>query len=420
MDRALLEFVVSDQRSDLGKRPKGYPRDALPQIALLAQHKSNVVVTGHRRCGKSTFLSQALEKFHKNKFYYLRFADERLTDFAAKDFQALHEIFIAKFGEQKIFFFDEIQGKKGWNLFVNRMYENGYKFYITGSNSELLSKEISTFLTGRHLDMTIYPFSFAEYLGFKGISANAGNTLEKAKIMPALDDYLKTGGFPEVVVYGNTDVLEQIYEDVVTKDIIARYKIKEQKAFRDMALYIIANSGKEFTYNSLKKHFGLGSPNTAKNFVYYLTTAYLAIELSRFSHSLKQQAALPKKIYCIDTGMANKMSLTFQHEKGRQMENAVLTELLRKNRKAYYWKDENQKETDFIITEKNTPVEAIQVCYDPSDEKTLSRETQALASAMKKFKLQKGTIITNNTEKNATIERKKIEFTPLWKWLLEN
>lgn len=420
MNADLLEFVVSDQFENLKRKERGFPRHALDFLEPLVRHKNTIVVTGVRRCGKSTLLFQAMDRFFPNGFYYLNFADERLNDFETNDFQALHEILLKKFGEKKVFFFDEPQGKKGWNQFVNRLYENGCKFFVTGSNAELLSKEISTFLTGRHLDVSLFPFSFAEFLGFKNLKTNAGSTNDKAAIQSALEEYLEKGGFPEVLTYGTTDVLEKIYEDVINKDILVRAKIKDGKTFKDLALFLVSNCGKEFSYNALKKQFNLGSTNTAKQFVHYLTNAFLFIELNRFDYSLKKQGMAPKKIYGIDTGLVAKMGFRFSENKGRLYENAVLLELLRQNKKVYYWKDKDQKETDFLVTEKNRVIHAIQACFDLSNEKTKKRETDALLAALQRFKLTKGTIITQNMEKTEKIENKTIKYVPLWKWLLPN
>ncbi len=419
MDRVFLEFVVSDQFESLKRKDSGFPRQALSELDSFVRHKSNIVITGHRRCGKSTLLFQVMDKYFPENFYYLNFADERLNDFGVNDFQALHEIFIKKFGERKVFFFDEVQGKKGWDKFVNRLYENGYKFFITGSNSELLSREISTFLTGRHLDLALFPFSFREFLGFKKIKPVVESTHDKAIVLRELDAFVEKGGFPEVLVFGNTVVLEKIYEDVINKDILVRAQIKDDKTFKDLALFLISNCGRDFNYNSLKKQFGLGSSNTAKSFVNRLTDSFLLIELLQFSYSLKKQNQLPKKIYCIDSGMVNKMAFSFSGDWGRLFENVVFIELLRRGKKVFYWKDSVQREVDFLVLEKNRPVLAIQVCFDVSEEKTNKREQAGLLSAMKAFGLDSGAIITRDTEKTETIENKKIIYVPLWKWLLQ-
>lgn len=418
MERDFLEFVVLDQFDNLKRKPRGFSRNCLLEIEPLIRHKSTIVVTGVRRCGKSTLLFQVMGKFFKQDFYYLNFADERLNDFTASDFQVLHEIFIKQFGENKVFFFDEIQGKPSWNKFVNRLYENGCKFFITGSNSELLSKEISTFLTGRHLDLSLFPFSFKEFLKFKGLKQEIESTRDKALVLKAFDEFAEKGGFPEVLLYNNTDILETIYDDIINKDILVRAKIKDDKTFKDLSLFLISNCGKEFTYNALKKQFNLGSPNTAKNFVNQLTNAFLLIELNQFNYSIKKQGLNAKKIFCIDTGMVNKMAFRFFEEKGRLFENIVLIELLRQKKKIYYWKDSNQKETDFLIAEKNKVIQAIQVCYDLSNESTEKREINALLSAMQEFNLNTGIILTQDTQRTEKIGKKTIQLIPLWKWLL--
>ncbi|MFH0970546.1 MAG: ATP-binding protein [Candidatus Diapherotrites archaeon] len=384
------------------------------------RHKSAVVVTGVRRCGKSTLLFQVMDRFFSKGFFYLNFADERLNDFETRDFQVLHEILIKEFGDQKTFFLDEPQGKNGWNQFVNRLYENGYKFFITGSNAELLSKEISTYLTGRHMDFPLFPFSFKEMLSFRNAGKTIRSTQDKVQIESAFEKYMEKGGFPEVWTQENTDILVKVYDDIINKDILVRHQVKDQKTFKDLALFLISNCGKEFSYNALKKQFNLGSPNTAKTFVGYLTDAFLLIEINQFDFSLKKQGFLPKKIYGIDTGLVNKMGFRLSDDNGRLLENIVLLELLRQNQKVFYWKDDKQREVDFLIIEKNKVKEAIQVSFELSDAKTKDREITGLISAMKKFNLQTGTILTRHTEKSEKADNKTIHFIPVWKWLIEN
>jgi len=418
MDTENLEFIVLDQWESLKKRDIGFPRDLLNKMERLSRFKINIVVTGHRRSGKSTFILQIMNKYYKNKFYYLNIADERLNSFSADDFQKLHEIFIKNFGKRKIFVFDEIQGVPSWNKFVNRMYENGYRFFITGSNAELLSKEISTYLTGRHLDLTIYPFSFKEYLNFHKIRSNVKSTYDKAKILNAIDKYIKYGGFPEVVVYDAPELLENIHDDVITKDVIIRGKIKEIKNFKELELYLISNIGKEMSYNSLKKQFGFGSVNTVKGYIYLLTNAFLLFEVNQFAYSKKKQEILPKKIYCIDTGMAYKMGFRTSRDYGRMIENLVFIELKRRYKNIFYWKNKKHKEVDFLIFENHKVTQAIQVCTDVNNKQIKEREESALLLALTEFKLDKGIIITKDLYKTVNISGKKINYIPLWKWLL--
>jgi hypothetical protein len=328
-------------------------------------------------------------------------------------------VLLEQFGEKKIFFFDEIQGKPNWDKFVNRLYETGNKFYITGSNSELLSKEISTYLTGRHLDIELYPFSFKEYLNYKKIDIDYRFTKNLIKIEKELNNYLKNGGFPQVVVENNTSLLEEIYEDIINKDVLLRYNLNDVSTFKKIVLFLISNVSKEFSYNSIKKMYNLGNSDTVRNYISYLTNSYLLFELPKYDYSLKKQETYAKKIYAIDTGLINKMAFGFSENIGRLYENLVFIELKRRNKNIYFWKDKSDAEVDFLIVEKNKVTSLIQVTYDLSDLKTREREIKGLLYGLNEFKLKVGIIITKDLEKEEEIDGKIIQYIPLWKWLLK-
>ncbi|MDD3178056.1 MAG: ATP-binding protein [Candidatus ainarchaeum sp.] len=419
MDKDYLERIILDQSEDLKQIDLGLPRDKLLDLDTQIKSKINIIITGVRRCGKSTLLLQIMNKYYKNKFYYLRFADERLSDIKIDDYQKIYEIFQSNFNMNNIFFFDEIQGKPNWDKFVNRLYETGNKFYITGSNSELLSKEISTYLTGRHLDVELYPFSFKEYLNFKKINLDYRYSKNLIKIEKELNNYIKIGGFPQVVVENNLVLLEEIYEDIINKDILLRYNLNDVAIFKKIALFLISNISKEFSYNSIKKMYDIGNSDTVRNYVYYLKNAYLLFELPKYDYSLKKQESYSKKIYAIDTGLINKLAFSFSENIGRLYENLVFIELKRRNKRIYFWKDKSNYEIDFIILEKNKVTSLIQIVYDLSDLQTKEREIRGLISGLKEFKLKEGIIITKDLDKKEKIDNLTIKYIPLWKWLLE-
>ncbi|MFA5050297.1 MAG: ATP-binding protein [Candidatus Micrarchaeia archaeon] len=418
MDKSILENIVIDQFEKISKKSTGYGRNIPAFSNSFLNHKINIIITGHRRVGKSTFLHQIIFKHFKDNFYYLDFSDERLIGFEVSDFQLLYEIFLEAFGKKQIFFFDEIQGKKHWDKFVNRMYEQGRRFFITGSNAELLSKEISTFLTGRHFDILIFPFSFFEFVSYNSSLPSIKSTAGKAQYSNYLKDFIKNGGFPEVVVYRELAILSSIYDDVINKDILSRYDIKDPVSFKKLSLFLISNFSKEFSYTSLKKTFGLGSTNTAKNYVSYLCNTYLLFEIQKYDYSLKAQENYSKKIYCVDTGLINSLAFSFSDNLGKFYENIVCIELLRRNNKIYFWKDDKNLETDFLILKNNKIIEAIQVCYEINDPKSKEREIAALLSSLNKFKLNSGLIINRDLDKTEIHSGKKIIYIPLWKWLI--
>lgn len=419
MDLKVLENIVVNQNKIIDQMDPGFTRDKLESISKLI-NKTNIVITGHRRVGKSTLLLQIMQKYYRNNYYYLNFLDERLVDFEINDFQKLYEIFQKNYGEKSIFFFDEVQGRKGWDKFVARIYETKkQKFIITGSNSELLSKEISTYLTGRHTDIELFPFSFKEYLEYNKFDLDIRVTKNKINIQNQFKEYLEKGGFPEVVVNDNTSFLENIYLDVIYRDIFNRYKIKEQEMFKKIAQYLISNCSNEFNYSSIQKIYkDIKSKNTIKKYITYLTNTYTLFELNRFNYSLKNQESYNKKIYCIDTGLINKMAFKFSENLGKAYENLVFVELKRRSKEIYYYKNLKNQECDFIIKEGLNIVEAIQVTYDMSDIKTKEREIKGLLSCLDEFKLKEGIIITDNLEKEEIIDGKKIRYIPIINWLL--
>jgi len=422
MDKEYLRLVIKDQQLRVANLPLGYPRNKLSNLNGILKHKINIVITGPRRSGKSTFLLQWMNKVYKDNFYYFDFSDDRVVDFKTEDLQVLYELFLELYGEKKVFFFDEIQGKYDWNKFVNRLYSEGYRFFITGSNAELLSKEISTYLTGRHYDVTILPFSFNEFLGYNKVDLDFVGTKNTIKIKSKLESYLNNGGFPEVVTFGNKDILDNVYKDVINKDIVLRYGIKEEEVFKKLSLYLISNFARDFSYTSLKNTFGLGSVNTTSNYVSYLVDAYIVFELQKYDYSLKKQDKSSKKIYCVDLGLINKIAFAFSENLGRLYENAVFIELLNRGyeKNIYYYKTKSNKEVDFILLEGIKPKSLIQVCYDLSNLETKKRETSALVEASEELNCNNLLIITKDYEGVEAVGKKKIKYTPLWKWLLES
>lgn len=220
-------------------------------------------------------------------------------------------------------------------------------------------------------------------------------------------------------------MIEKIYTDILTKDVIFRHNIKMRDELRKIANYLINNFSREFTYSSLKKISQVRHLYTISNWVSYLEEAFLIFKLERFSFKLKQQVLAPKKIYCIDNGIISATGFRFSENKGRLMENLVFIEMLRRNsyrsanQEIYYWKDYQQREVDFLIKEGLTVRELIQVCYDIDDFNTKERELKSLIKASKDLKCNNLLVITWGYEGKEEFRSKEIRFIPLWKWLLQ-
>ncbi|MEM5811654.1 MAG: ATP-binding protein [Candidatus Aenigmatarchaeota archaeon] len=378
------------------------------------------IITGIRRCGKSIF---AFQLSKKEKFGYVNFEDERL-DIPAKELNRVLEAIYSIKGNVDLLILDEIQNIQGWEKFVARVINNK-KVIITGSSARLLSKELATLLTGRHIEYELFPFSFREYLNFKGLSLKEKDfyiTENIAKVKNLLEDYLKKGGFPLVEEFGFI-FLSENYKDIVERDVIQRFNIKNIRIFKDFSHYLTSNSTNEISYNSLKNIFNM-SVRTISNWVGYLETAFLFFELERFFPKLKQQILASKKIYCIDNGFINTIAFKLSENRGKMMENLVAVELLRRksywfnNWEIFYFKDYQQNEVDFVIKEGLEIKQLIQVTYASNKDEIDKREIKALIKASELLKCKNLQIITWDYEDESKVNEKTIKCIPLWKWLL--
>ena len=421
MNTRQLKEIIFQQKTELEKKDRGIERKSLAHIEKYLKLPHAVVITGVRRCGKSTILAQIMSKHMKDDYYYLNFEDERLIQFsAADDFDSLYQSFLELYGKHQTFFFDEIQNIQGWERFVSRMIDSGFKFFITGSNARLLSRELATHLTGRHMTVEIYPFSFREFLDFNKVNLEKNMeylTEERANIKTWLVKYIRDGGFPEYLKYGEKDVLSRLYSDIIFRDIIVRHGIREVKAFQEISGYLMSNISNRISYNRIKDVFYLGSTNTVKNFAEYLENSFLIFFVNQFSYSKGIQAASPKKVYCIDTGLRNIASFRFSEDTGRLVENMVFLELKRRGKEIYYWSGKG--EVDFVIKEGLHVNELIQVCWNIYDGDKKNSELKGLIEAMDEFNLKTGLMITEDSDLEENIDEKKIKYMPLWKWLLE-
>lgn len=413
MDKNLIKEIIIDQRA-LFEKKKFVARD-FPDNFLTTKKIS--VISGIRRCGKSTLLRQISKNLPA--FCYLNFEDERMLDFSYRDFNSMHEVFLELYGEQEIYLFDEIQNISGWEKFVRRLFESGKKIFVTGSNAKLLSSELATTLSGRHLKFELYPFSFREFLQFNNFSVKKNQTTEEKSLLKRkLNQYMEYGGFPEIIASGDKNELKQLYQDVLIKDLLVRFKIREIKGFRDIALYLLSNISLPVSYNGIRNLLGIKSTTSVKNYVDFFEEAYLFYSLFKFDYSVKKQIINDRKIYCVDSGIVNAVAFRFSENLGRIMENLVFIELKRRDADMFYYK--GKKECDFLLRHGIEVTEAIQVAHTLTDLETEKREIAGLLEAMEKFNLKTGLIITQDREAEKKIDKKSIKIVPLWKWLLEN
>ena len=398
-----LREVILSQRKELESYDSGVERQILKYIDLSIQYAT--VISGIRRCGKSTFLHQLLQKL--TNFYYLNFEDTRLIDFDVSDFEKLEEVLVEEFGPSDTYMFDEIQNTRGWEIFVRSGLDKQKKFVITGSNASLLSRELGTRLTGRHINVDLFPFSFPEYLNFKN---------ERPSLI-TFKEYNEEGGFPIYLKSGKPEILRQLLIDIVQRDIVARYNLRSSKIMMEMALYLLTNTGKEFSYSNLGKTYGLGSTNTAISFVSYLEDSYLLFTVQRFDYSLRKQQVSPRKIYSADNGLSSANSVSFSSDNGRMLENTVFLHLRRLHREIFYFR--KNRECDFLVKERNGIRMAVQVTFELREDNKV-RELGGLLEAMEEFQLSEGLIITFDQEDEFVQNHKRILVKPAWKWIMES
>lgn len=415
--KEILRQVVINQKIELNLQKETVRRELLDKILDFFDDERIIILTGVRRCGKSTLLNQIMKS--KSGWCYVNFEDERLLDFEAQEFEMLNEVLIESYGSSKIYFFDEIQNVDKFETFVRRLQDEGKKIVITGSNASLLSKELGTRLTGRYKSFEVYPFSFTEFLIFKNITFTNNDFYiaeKKIKLQNLFEEYLFSGGFPEYLKNEDQDYIRTLYENILYKDIIVRYSIKKEKLMKELVNILATNATCKFTYNSLKKTLGIGNAITVKEYISYMSNSYLFFELLKFSHSLRQQLSSPRKIYLIDQAFNKVCGLNFTPNKGRNLENAVFVELKRENKEIYYYS--NKTECDFLVKEGNIISKAIQVSY-MLDETNREREINGLIDAMNALKLKEGLIITFEQTEDIEIEDKRIKVLPAYRWIIE-
>ncbi len=393
-----IEKSLVLQRLFLNKKQEGFNRESLAKLQLSTSHI--LIITGVRRCGKSTLLQQISKKI-KEEIIYFNFEDPRIYRFELEDFTKLDEIV----GDEiRYYFFDEIQNVEKWELFIRHLHDRDKRIAITGSNASLLSKELGTRLTGRNIQIELFPFSYTEYLMFLQLENN----------LASFNLYLEDGGFPEYLKSKHKEQHQQLFKDIVYRDIIVRHGIRQAKTLIDIALFLIANVGKEYSLNGIKNTFGVGSANSVADYIHWLEDSYVLFSMPRFSWSLKSVSINPKKVYCIDTGFAQANSLSFSEDTGRLLENCVYLALRRKYKEIYYFKDKG--ECDFIVKEAQDILHIIQVCAEiHSDNK--AREVNGLLAALTFFSKTEGLILTLNQEDVLMINDVKVRLLPVWKWL---
>ena len=416
MEKNKLKEVLRDQQ-DLFDKLNGLIER---EVSLNDYMKGNeiIVITGIRRCGKSSLL-KIISKKLKEKFVHMNFDDIRLTDFKVENFEDIEDIVSERYGIKTnvIFLLDEIQNVPFWERWVNNLYTKRIKVFVTGSNSSLLSSEISTFLTGRNKVIKLYPFSFKEFLLVKKIKIDYQTTDERRAISQAFNYYFENGGFPLVIINDDLSLSKQYFEDILNKDIIKRYNLKKIKELNNLILYLFSNVSKTYSYSTLKQVSSIKSLSMINNYIGYLKNVFVASTINKFDYSIKKQKVSSSKFYVLDNSFLKTVAFNFSENAGKRLENLVFIELVRDGNEVYYHAKNN--ECDFIIKEGLKITKAIQICLVLDNAVTKKREVDGLIEALKEYRLKEGLILTLDKEEEFILKDKKIIIKPVWKWLLE-
>ncbi|MBC8489458.1 MAG: ATP-binding protein [Bacteroidetes bacterium] len=429
LDSLLLKSLIVTHKDRFLTDKKLIDREVLQKFDKEIDSREVIFISGIRRSGKSSLMSliaeRLIDKKHikKENILFINFEDERFINFTVEDFDGLFQTYIELENPKgkKYLFFDEIQNISSWERWVNRLYEfEDVKIFLTGSNASLVSSSISTSLTGRNRQIMNYTFSFREFLVAEGLEISSRDLLlaEKvAGIKRAFGDYMKYGGFPEVVKNKDVMIADQYFKDIIHRDVISYYNIRNVKELRELCLYLITNSGCLVSYESLRKTIDAKNATTIKNYINILNNVYLIYSLPIYDYSVKKQIYNPDKYYVSDLGFYHAIGFKFSENTGKMLENLVFEQLLREDSEIYYWKSSNGREVDFLLRRQAEITKAIQVTYALTPENR-DREINGLLSAKKEIGEMSCLILTYDQEEIINLKDGAIEVLPVWKWLL--
>lgn len=382
------------------------------------------VVLGPRRAGKSVFSLMLLKD---RPFIYFNFDDEIVSSMDGLSTDELMTELHAAYGKVKTILFDEIQNLPNWELFTNRLHRAGYNLVLTGSNAQLLSKELATHLTGRHIPIEILPFNFDEFLRAKKFVIHQeyiSLPQQQGALLNLMENYLVQGGFPDVTVnrIEPRDYLGVLLDALLFKDVVKRHRVKFSTQIGNLAIHLINNFSNLYTVRKLLKALNLKSATTVEKYIAYLDEAYLVFSLLRYSPKSVERIKSPRKVYVVDNGFILAKALQHSPNHGKLMENLVFTELVKRgyqtNRTLFYYKTRNDREIDFVLKDGLKVTELVQVCYELTSDDVVEREVKALVEAGKELKVAKLSVLTWNEKREVTKDQLTIQFIPLWEWLL--
>ncbi len=404
------------ERDELLSRPYLERRSNQDMDLLLNSHLIKLI-TGPRRVGKST---QALLMLRNRNFAYLNFDSQQLLD--AWDADLVMRMLDDVYPGYEYLLLDEVQNLEAWDLWVSELYRLGKNLVITGSNAKMLSSEMATALTGKYLKVEMLPFSLEEFFDWNKLDLSKLNLEQQADVSALMDDYLRNGGYPEVVASRQLTrtYLDTLFDSIVWKDVAKRHSVRNVTDLNDLALYLVSNFCNPVSANELTEELGFSSVNTTKKFMDYLHEPYLFYYLPRYNNKLKLMKKSPRKVYVVDNGFVAAKAFSLSDNLGRLLENQVFVELLRQgydtDKTMFYYRSRNDKEVDFVLRKGTHIEQLVQVCYDMSNAKTEKREVDSLIECAEELNCSNLAIVTSNEERIIEKDGFRIDVVPVAKW----
>ena len=401
------------ERDELMSRPYLVRRNNQDVDILLNSHLIKLI-TGPRRVGKST---QALLMLRDKNFAYLNFDNYSLLD--AWDADLVMRMLDDVYPGYEYILLDEVQNLDAWDLWVSELYRKGKNLVITGSNARMLSSEMATVLTGKYLQVEMLPFSLEEFFDWNKFDLHSVKPEQKTDSQVLMDDYLRNGGYPEVVASRQLtrSYLDTLFDSIIWKDVAKRHNVRNVTDLNNLAMYLVSNFCNPVSANELTAELGFSSVNTTKKYMDYLHEPYIFYYLSRYNNKLKLMKKAPRKVYVVDNGFVASKAFSLSDNLGRLLENQVFIELIRRGydveKTMFYYRSRNDKEVDFVLR-KGTQIERlIQVCYDMSSPKTEKREVDSIIECAEELKCSNLVIVTYNDKRTIEKDGYKIDVLPI-------
>ena len=401
------------ERDELMSRPY-LMRRSNQDTDLLLSSSLIKLITGPRRVGKST---QALLMLRDKNFAYLNFDNYSLLD--AWDANLVMRMLDDVYPGYEYILLDEVQNLDGWDLWVSELYRLGKNLVITGSNARMLSSEMATVLTGKYLQLEMLPFSLEEFFDWNKLDLHFLNPEDKTNSLVLADDYLRNGGYPEVVASRQLtrSYLDTLFDSIVWKDVAKRHNVRNVTDLNNLAMYLVSNFCNRVSANDLTTELGFSSVNTTRKYMDYLHEPYLFYYLSRYNNKLKLMKKAPRKVYVVDNGFVTSKAFSLSDNLGRLLENQVFIELVRRGydveRTMFYYRSRNDKEVDFVLRKEAHIERLVQVCYDMSNPKTEKREVDSIVECAGELKCSNLVIVTNNDKRTIEKDGYKIDVVPI-------